>query len=197
VHQPGLTSWEVRVDGASGDVGNGAGPLVQRVAANLSTVVQGSTPAGTGPARTLRWANGTNSPQDGYVRVSSAVCTTDCGADDEYRLRAYETTARIARFNASGGQVTVVVLQNATSAPLAATVHFWSAAGALLDSRPATIAARSVFTVNTAAVSALAGQSGSISVVHDGGYGALVGKAVSLDPAGGFSFDTPLVYRPR
>jgi predicted outer membrane repeat protein len=197
VHQPGLTSWEVRVDGASGDVGNGSGPLVERVAPDLSTVVQSSSPAGTGPARVLRWTNASGLPQDGYVRVGSAACGTDCGPDDVYRVRAYETTGRIARFNASAGQVTVVLLQNATDAAVASTVHFWSAAGALLDSRALPLPARSVATLNVASVPGAAGQSGSITVVHDGGFGALAGKAVSIDPVSGFSFDTPLTYRPR
>jgi hypothetical protein len=28
-------------------------------------------------------------------------------------------------------------------------------------------------------------------------YGALAGKAVALEPASGFSFDSPLTYKPR
>jgi hypothetical protein len=197
LHQPPRTSWEVRVDGASGDVGTGSGPRVERVAADLTTILQSSSAAGAGPARTLRWTNAGGAPQDGYMRVTSAGCGTDCGTDDVYRLRALETTGRIARFNASGGQVTVLVLQNATSAPLALTAHFWSPAGTLLGTQPLTLPARAASLLNCASVPGAAGQSGSITVVHDGGYGALAGKAVSLDPAGGFSFDTPLTYRPR
>jgi hypothetical protein len=41
------------------------------------------------------------------------------------------------------------------------------------------------------------GTFGSLTVTHGGPYGALVGKAVSLEPGTGFSFDTPLTYRPR
>ncbi len=197
VHQPGRSSWEVVVDGASGDVGPGSGPLVQRVGPDLTTVLQSSSPSGTGPARVLRWTNATGLPQDGYVRVSSAGCATDCGPDDVYRVRAYETTGRIERFNASGGQVTIVLLQNASSAPVNATAHFWSPAGALLDSRALALSAHSVATVNVGTVAGAAGQSGSITVVHDGGYGSLAGKSVSIDPVAGFSFDTPLTYRPR
>lgn len=197
LHQPGRTSWEVLVDGASGDVGNGSGPLVERVAADLATIVQSSSPTGAGPARTLRWANASGLPQDGYVRVRSGACGTDCGPDDVYRLRAYETTGRIARFNASGSQLTVVVLQNTASAPIAATMHFWSPAGALLASHAIVLPARSSLALNCSSVPGAAGQSGSITVVHDGGYGALAGKAVSVDAAAGLAFDTPLTYRPR
>jgi hypothetical protein len=41
------------------------------------------------------------------------------------------------------------------------------------------------------------GQTGSVTVSHDGPYGVLQGKAVAVEPATGFSFDSPLVYRPR
>jgi hypothetical protein len=187
----------VRVDGASGDVGGVNGPFLERVASDLATVLQSSIPLGTGPARTIRWTNGTGVPQDGYVRVRSAGCATDCGPDDVYRVRAYETTGRIARFNASGGQVTVVVLQNATGGTIASTLHFWSPQGALLLSVPRTLVARETIAVNLSGFPELAGQSGSVTVVHDGGYGALSGKSVSIDPVGGFSFDTPLTYKPR
>jgi hypothetical protein len=56
---------------------------------------------------------------------------------------------------------------------------------------------RASLLVNSASLPELAGQSGSITVSHAGGYGALAGKAVSLEPATGYSFDTPLVSRPR
>lgn len=39
--------------------------------------------------------------------------------------------------------------------------------------------------------------SGSTTMAHDGRYGDLQGKSVALEPATGFSFDTPLSYRPH
>lgn len=39
--------------------------------------------------------------------------------------------------------------------------------------------------------------SGSLTVIHDGPYGGLVGKAVATDSTTGFSFDSPMTYRPR
>ena len=38
---------------------------------------------------------------------------------------------------------------------------------------------------------------GALTVTHDGPYGSLVGKAVALEPATGFSFDTPMSHRPH
>ena len=38
---------------------------------------------------------------------------------------------------------------------------------------------------------------GSAAIAHLGSYGALSGKAVALEPATGFSFDTPLTPIPH
>jgi hypothetical protein len=43
----------------------------------------------------------------------------------------------------------------------------------------------------------LPGQSGTITVAHDGRYGDLAGKGVALEPSTGFSFDSPMVPRPH
>ena len=60
-----------------------------------------------------------------------------------------------------------------------------------------TLGPRTSLLLNTAIVPGLDGLAGSITVSHDGGYGVLAGKAVSLEPATGYSFDSPLVSRPR
>ena len=41
------------------------------------------------------------------------------------------------------------------------------------------------------------GQSGAVTVVHDGRYGELTGKTVALEGATGFSFDAIFTPRPR
>ena len=48
-----------------------------------------------------------------------------------------------------------------------------------------------------ATVGGVAGQSGSATLARDGVYGAIAGKAVAVEPATGFTFDSPLVLRPR
>ena len=49
--------------------------------------------------------------------------------------------------------------------------------------------------LNTASLAALAGMSGTITIAHDGRYGDLAGKSVALEPATGFSFDSPMMWR--
>ena len=47
--------------------------------------------------------------------------------------------------------------------------------------------------LNTATVAP--GVGGSVTVAHDGRYGDLAGKTVALEPATGFSFDSPMLPR--
>jgi len=198
VSVPARTSVEVVLDEGSGDAGGGSGPNLQRVDNDLSTVLQNSAAVGgTGRARTLRWQNATSAADAAYVRVSSAQCGTDCGPDDTYRLRAYETTLRVPRFNNAGSQVTVMVLQNPTNAAISGSAYFWSSSGVLLGTHNFNLASRASVAVNTAGVAGVAGQSGSLTIVHDGRYGELTGKTVSLEPSTGFSFDATAVPRLR
>jgi len=195
IRQQPYASYEVIVDEASGDLGS-SGPLLERVAGDGATIVQASQPAGVGFARSLRWTNTAGTAIDNQtVRVRSAGCTTDCGADDTYRIRAYETTGTIPRFNNAGTQITVLLLQNPGSEPIAGTVYFWNTAGTLAGQQAFTLVPRQLLVLNTAAVAP--GVGGSMSVVHQGPYDALVGKTVALEPATGFSFDSPLLSRPR
>jgi hypothetical protein len=187
------SSYEVVVDGASGDVG----PPVQvdRVLAD-GTVFGSAIPIGLGFARSMRFHN--PNPfviEDKFIRVRSGGCTTTCAPSDQYRLRFYETTGAVPRFNDSGTQLTVLVLQNPTDGAITGTAYFWDAAGTLLAAPTFTLAPRSTLVMNTSTVPGLVGRSGTITIGHDGLYGELFGKTVALDPATGFSFDTPIAIR--
>jgi uncharacterized repeat protein (TIGR01451 family) len=198
LRQQAHASYEIVLDEASGDVGDASGPSLDRVAADGATVLQPSQAAGAGPARSLRFMNTTGGVVDAeHIRVASAGCGTSCGPDDVYRLRAYDTTCAIPRFNNTASQVTVVVLQNTWTQPVSARVAFWSAAGALLHETAVALPARGSMALNASALPGLAGQGGSVTVMHDGPYGTLVGKGTALEPSTGFAFDSPLVPRGR
>jgi uncharacterized repeat protein (TIGR01451 family) len=191
------SSYEVVLDGASGDLGTGSGPALERLASDGLTIEQSSEAAGAGGSRSLRWENGALPVDDQALRVRSQGCGPDCGPEDVYRLRAYETTCTVARFNSSGTQATTLLLQNTSPAPVTGHVYFIDTSGTLLETVAFSLAAHGTVVVNTAALPGLAGQGGSIRVAHDGRYGDLVGKAVALEPATAFTFDTPLLSRPR
>jgi uncharacterized repeat protein (TIGR01451 family) len=198
IRQFPFSSYEVIVDETSGDIGAGTGPTVDRMGADGSTVLQSSQPAGSGPVRSLRWENSTSSiVDDQQIRVRSASCGTECGADDRYRLRAYDTTYSVPRFNNSGSQITVLLLQNPGTTTVNGHVYFWSPAGALLATRDFTLVTKQVLVLNAGTVAGLAGQSGTMTVTHDGPYGVLAGKTVALEPATGFSFDSPMEVKRR
>ncbi|HET9314985.1 MAG TPA: hypothetical protein VFQ51_05320, partial [Vicinamibacteria bacterium] len=195
---PAFSSWEVVMDETSGDASNG-GPALQRVGNDLSTVIQGSVAVGVAGARSLAWRNNTAFAQTAYVRVASTQCT-GCGADDTYRLRAYETTLRGPRFNNSGSQVTVIVLQNPTARTIVGTYYLWYASGSGVggSAQGFTLAPHASLTFSTASQPPGGqGQSGAVTVVHDGRYGELSGKTVALEGATGFSFDAIVSARPR
>ena len=186
-------SFEVLVDGASGDVGPGL--RLERLSFDGSTVLQSGTPTGTGNAVSLRWENTLAGPVTSqYVRVRSGQCTTNCGADDVYRVRAFETTCSAARFNNAGGQVTVVLLQN-ISPPATGRLYFWSTSGVLLHTQTFTLGARASLALDTSSLAPLQQQSGSVTLSHDAPYGGLSGKTVAIEPASGFAFDTAFLPR--
>jgi hypothetical protein len=201
--QAPYSSYEVVVDAVSGDLAEDAVPLrVRRLAADqISVLLPDALPVGMGRARTLRWMNGATQDNTQWIRIESGAsgvaCDVSCGPDDVYRVRFYDTTATVPRFNNSGGQITVLILQNLLDVPVTATAYFWGTDGVLRGSQVLNLTARQSTALNTSTVAGVSGQSGAITIAHTAGYGGLTGKTVALDPANGFSFDAPMTYRPR
>ena len=89
---------------------------------------------------------------DEFVRVRSAGCTTDCDAADVYRLSAFETTGFVPRFNNSGTQITVLVLQNLAARPSTSTSGFWSRTGPPRGTSVQTLGPRASYVLNTSTI---------------------------------------------
>jgi hypothetical protein len=198
--QTPAASYEVIVDGGSGDV-RGVFHLdrVEFGTGTTTTLQQSTSALGISPgfSRVLRWANTTTTTVvNQAIGVFGALCGTGCGSDDVYTIRLRETTVRVPRFNTTGTQATILLTQNASEWAVNATFFYWTPSGALLHTRTAVLAPKQLNVLDLGSIPALAGQSGSIAVAHDGGYGALVIKAVALETATGFTFDTPGVYVP-
>ena len=191
ISQKPFSSYEIVADATSGDIGTTLSVVrTDGAGAGLQT----SVAVGVGYSRSLRWINATSASEDLHrIAVTSGSCTTNCGADDVYRLRAYETTYAVPRFNNSGTQVTVLLLQNPTNYTITGTVYFWNATGGSAGTSPFTLAPKALNVLNTSTVAA--GSSGALTIAHDGRYGDLSGKSVALEPATGFSFDTPALAR--
>jgi hypothetical protein len=131
-----------------------------------------------------------------YVRVTGPDGTA-LVSSDQYEITFLDTTYALPRFNNSSTQSTLLLVQNLRTGSVAGSVDFYDGGGTLLVSVPLTVSGNGVAVINTAAIPALVGQSGSARIAHTGGWGALAGKAVSVEPATGFAFDTPILPVPR
>jgi hypothetical protein len=195
-------SYELRIFSATvhvvtpGSPPCGAGSCADFERVNAAgTVLQGpSALEGDDRVVGMRWTSGVTGFTFARVRGGAGMAWS---ASDEYTIELTNTTLFAPRFNNSGTQVTVLVLQNTTTEPVAGGIDFWGAGGTLLHAEAFEMAPRGVLTLNTSALSAAYGQSGALSISHDAGYGGLTGKAVVLEPATGFTFDTAVAPLPR
>ena len=188
-------SYEAQVIGTTGDLDNGGAPDFRfdryDSAANLVQSFQPLSPLAF--SRSIAWETGPNALAT-YLRVGDAACGTNCTAADQYTIRMLDTTYSIPRFNNSGTQVTTLLIQNTGSTTVTGRVWFFSASGGLVGFTPISLAGNSVLVYPTSTF--VPSQSGSILISHSGHYGNLAGKAVALEPATGFTFDTPLTPIP-
>jgi hypothetical protein len=193
VPQEAYSSYEVAIDGVTSQIQK---IELARFDATGSTLLQTAVAPNTlgGTSRELQWMNG-SSAAFGMIRVQNAACDPLCGSDAAYRIRAVETTIAVPRFNNTATQTTVLLIQNVRPVARSAVVYFWNSTGALIGTTTANLAAHGLAVLNTS--TSAPGGSGSMTIAHDAGYGGLAVKAVVMEPATGFSFDTPGLYRPR
>lgn len=113
-----------------------------------------------------------------------------------YDLSFFDTTLDLPRFNNSGTQVTVLIVRNTTMRVITGQIDFYSGAGPHLHQESIVLPVNATLVLNTSTIPALQGASGAATIAHTAGYGELVGKAVAVEPATGFTFDTPLSPMP-
>jgi hypothetical protein len=174
---------------------------MDRVDATGTVLTAGVAPNGGGPANggtgtslVARWM--ATADQRDWIRVRGDQVAT-LSANDQYDIELLDTTYFVPRWNQTGTQTTVFLVQNTSPAAVAGNILFYDAAGTPLHTEPLTIPRNGLRVFAVGSVGALAGQGGSAAIVHTGGFGALAGKAVALEPATGFTFDTPIVPMPR
>jgi hypothetical protein len=198
--QEAFSSYEVRCDGFTGDI-NHFFPNTMDLVDSTGAVVMQSIPYALGYARELRFANDNPLANvDNFVRVGNAACGTNCGTNDNYRIRAWDTTVAVPRYNNALGQVTVLIIQNPAQETIVGTAYLWPKAGGVtpVTSYTFILLARASAVVNLATINggAANGTTGTITITNNGRYGALAVKAVAIEPATGFSFDSPGLYKP-
>lgn len=200
VSRTSYSSYEVVVDSTDWTTR----PVLERLGLDGTTVLGTGSPLSSNSfASSLRWAYAEPFGLGlfEFIRVQSPMflggCSNTCTARNVYRIRMYDTTASLSRFNNTGTQLTVLLLQNPSFASISGTIYFWSPSGTLLASQALLLDARASVVVSTSAIPGVGGTSGSITISHTGRYGELAGKAVALEPSTGFSFDTPLAWLPH
>ncbi|MET0554462.1 MAG: hypothetical protein ABW221_15565 [Vicinamibacteria bacterium] len=183
-----MSSYEMVIDGQTGDVGLQSADF-QRVSQS-GTVLQSASEHDLGFALRLRWSQDAAADTQ-LVRVRGAACGTACTSTDRYRIRFRETTYTVPRFNNTSTQSTVVFVQNLTARACNYTYYLLTDTGVITAG-----SGLSPFLVHRFDTSLVApNRSGSIRIAQDCGYGAFAGKAVAVEPATGFTFDTPLRHR--
>jgi hypothetical protein len=188
-----MSSFQFVLDGMTGDM-DFVGSSLQRLGADAVTVLGSAVVEGDGGILSLDWTTEQSTPAASFVRVQGAACSSLCDALDRYRARFLETTYTVPRFNNTGTQATVMLVQNASARTCALTTFLLAADGSVSAVVPATLNPRQLVVLNLAVPAP--NQAGSVRIAHTCGYGGLAGKAVAIEPATGFTFDTPLVPRP-
>jgi hypothetical protein len=193
-----FSSYYVSVDGTTGDLDFATHPLVLTLRDEANAVLLQSDQIASGSARSLRFQNGTSDFQHRLVLVSGnqTGCTTTCTANSQYRIRLVDTTIAVPRFNNANGQVTVLMIQNVTNGFIDVTSYFWNAAGTQVHSNPIGMIPHQTAISNLGTFPQLQNVTGTITISHTAGLGGLAVKSVALEPATGFSFDTPGLNRP-
>jgi hypothetical protein len=142
--------------------------------------------------QTVRWTAAADAAE--FLRVTGDQITPL--GPRPYSVVFRDTTLLVPRWNSSGTQTTVVVLQNGQRDAITGSIHFYSATGALVQSVGIVVPPYGVQVLSTGSLPALAGLSGSAQISHDAGFGGLTGKAVALEPSTGFTFDTAIAPIP-
>ena len=190
VQQRAHRSYEVRVSNSAIRLAELTPPARVDCAGNVVTA-GGPYENVARDAVSIRW----RATADGstYIRTGGFLA----GPSALYDIQMLETTYSVPRFNNSATQQTVLVVQNLRASSVSGGIAFFGAGGgAPVLTQPFTLAAHALLVLNTSSLPAVAGTSGSILIAHDGGYGALGGKAVALESATGFTFDTQFDAKP-
>jgi hypothetical protein len=193
-----FSSYEVLISGMQGEIWGSTNASVDRVLGTGTVLTAGDTPpGGLNSSQSVRWANDTATQSPDFIRVdgNTADCNISCTANSQYTIHMWETTGAISRFNNTGSQNTVLILQNPTDYTIAGTMYFWDPMGTQAASQPFLLLGKALLVLSTSSLAP--GVAGSITITQNGRYGDLQGKSVALEPATGFSFDTPMEYRPH
>jgi hypothetical protein len=172
------------------------GQTIQRFAADGTTLLETGASIDRGAKRrALRWIH-TAAPDNQFVKVTGDAFDT---ATAFYEIVFRETTMYCPRFNNAGSQVSVLIVQRAASElaqTCTGTAFFYNEDQAVVGTQALSIGGNvDVSVYSLPGIAGLAGQKGGATIAHTCGLGGVKAKLVALEPATGFSFDTPCSQR--
>jgi hypothetical protein len=197
VHPRARRSYEVQFLNVTGDTDIWTGKP-QRFASDGITLLQTGTNLDAGDwIVTMRWIQGASGATN-YIQVVGENPTASSAA--QYSIQLRETTMYCARYNNTGTQTSVLIIQrtdpdNGTTCNFEA--RFNNEAGTEVGAATGALASgNSMSVISTAGVAGVGATKGSAYIAHSCGYGGIAAKLVALEPSTGFSFDTPCSARP-
>jgi hypothetical protein len=195
-------SYEARLSGATFAFDFGACPQCPQfervndtggvLTEDLAVVNEGT--ARESYERTLRWIAGTSTTRQ-YVRVTGHLVMQESAAHI-YKLRFWDTTYSVPRWSAANGQATVFQIANVGQPTASVMIEFMTPTGGELFAVVTSLPRNRTWVLDTSQYPQLAGASGYAQISHTAGYGGLAGKAVTVEPAAGIAYESPLIPIP-
>jgi hypothetical protein len=188
-------SYEVQVVNASVNLWAGFGVSRTTTGGVLLESSAGLDPVGS--TRALRWIQGVTDTEE-RVQVLGTASST---ANAQYDIQLRETTLFCPRYNNSGTQTSVLIVQRASTETgpgiCQVNAYFYDENAILIAMYPQTLVPNDMSATATALIPNLTVAKGALHIAHTCGVGGLKGKLVALEPSTGFSFDTPCTERDR
>jgi len=191
-------SYEVQVLNVTGtaDIWANQNNLRRTNAAGTATIQSSQQLDPANWLRTLRWVQTASEEQ----RIVVTNGSTAANFTSQYTILFRETTLYCPRYNQSGTQTSVLILQRTdadTTASCSYTVHFYNETSAEVGTTGGSLSVNDVDVIAIGTLTGLPGQKGAAHIAHTCGIGGFKAKMVALEPATGFSFDTPCSEKDR
>lgn len=194
IYPRALRSYEVQIVNLTGDTNTWANRIKRYATDGVTLLQTGVALDDGGWLSTLRWIHG---PRGSSQFLQVPAGNVDLSSGSQYSIQMRETTLYCPRYNNSGTQASVLIIQrtdpdNANACSY--EVRYNSATGAELGSSVGNLASvgagNALNVIMTSTAPGVAGTSGSAYIAHTCGFGGIEAKVVQLEPSTGFSFDT-------
>lgn len=150
-----------------------------------TTLVQTASGGPGATDKVIRWAGDASTSY--RIRVKG---NTNSTANAKYSIVYSETTLYCSRFNQSGTQASVVIIQNTTNSTCNMFISFLAENGSFIGGQNASALGAGMVVLPAASVTNVPGTKGSVQILPTCSPSALKAKVVAVEPATGFSFDS-------